>query len=281
MTESRYPYVHVEVPASAAELVSDELWSLGASGVEERDASTLIQGGEAGVTLVASFADEGQAARVVAHFGARHEARVEVVVGDAWAHAWRDYFKPTRIGRRLVIRPSWEEVDPRPGEVVLTIDPGNAFGSGIHETTRLCLREVDRRVRDGDRVLDVGCGSGVLSVAALLLGADRARAVDVDPDAVRVSIENARINRVVSRLRVSTTPIERLRGEYDLVLANIQAHVLIPMAEDLMARTAKTGTLVLSGVLAEAREEVLAAFAPMKRRLVAREGEWVALILKR
>src|SRR5512139_1404763 len=166
MSEPRYPYVHVTVPASDAELVANELWERGAAGVEERDATTLLRGeaGAEGVTLVASFADEAHAEAAREALADRFEARLEFVVGDDWAHAWRAYFKPTRVGERLVIRPSWEPVEAAPHEVVLTIDPGNAFGSGIHETTRLVLRESDRRGRGGERGLDVRGGSGILAI---------------------------------------------------------------------------------------------------------------------
>src|SRR5690606_33199087 len=127
---------------------------------------------------------------------------------------------------------------------------GQAFGTGTHESTRLVLAEVDALVRGGERVLDVGCGSGILSIGALLLGAGSALAIDVDPIAVSVTAENAAENGVADRLRAETTAIEDVGGDYELVLANIQSGVLIPMAPSLTARVSPGGHLVLSGLLA-------------------------------
>jgi ribosomal protein L11 methyltransferase len=279
----RYPQVQVSVPAGQAETVSMELWDQGATGIEERDGSTLHRSdtGDAQVTLVAAFADEAEARRVAEGLARRFPSRLTHVVGDAWRDAWRAHFKPVRLGQRLVVRPSWESTRLWPGEVEVTLDPGRAFGSGTHETTRLVLREVDRRVRGGEHVLDVGCGSGILGVAALKLGARRVRAVDVDADAVPVAMDNARRNRVAARMRVSTTPVGRLRGTYDLVLANIETVVLLELADAIAARVAPRGTLVLSGVLAGEQDRVCDAFTGFHRAILGREGEWVAPVLRR
>src|SRR5262249_50900336 len=163
---------------------------------------------EGRVTLVASFEDDESAAEAVEAFRDRYAAHVEHVVGDAWRDEWRKYFKPTRLGERLVIRPSWEPFEKQDGDVVLVIDPGRAFGAGLHETTRLVLRAIDARIRGGERVLDVGCGSGILAIGALLLGAGDAVATDVDPEAVEVTNENAVLNGVADRIAASTTSIE-------------------------------------------------------------------------
>lgn len=281
MTEPRYPYVHVEVPAEEADEVSGELWELGASGVEERDATTLAKSGDGTVTLVASFDDEDAASEALSYFEERYPARLEHVVGDAWRDEWRKYFKPTRLGDRLVIRPSWEPWEASARDVVLVLDPGRAFGSGLHETTRLVLREIDARVRGGERILDVGCGSGILAIAALLLGAGSAVATDNDPDAVEVTRENATLNGVTDRLEASTTDVTDLEGTYPFVVANIEARVLIPMAPALSARVAPGGTLVLSGILRGQEDEVAAAYGSLRRLETPTDGEWVALVLEK
>ena len=275
VSKLRYPYLHVRVTADEAELVGDRLWVLGASGLEERDDTTLIAS-DGDVLLIAAFPDEETARRAQAQLD--RPASFELVIGDDWKDAWREFFHVQHIGKRLVLRPSWRDAQPGPGQVLLTIDPGSAFGSGIHETTRLVLAEIEARVRGGERVLDVGCGSGILSVAALLLGAGSARANDVDPLAIDATRDNAASNGV--EIDVSLDPIESIEGDYELVLANIQAPILIAMAPSLIARTADT--LVLSGVLADQVDEVVAAFSTsMRVDSVATENEWRAIVLRK
>lgn len=271
---ARHPTVHVDVAAEDAERVAERLWELGTSGVEERDATT-IERNEAGVTLVGYFDDEATARAAVRDLEGLG-ARLAHVADEDWKEKWKEFFHPTRVGERIVIRPSWEAYEPRPDDVVITLDPGQAFGTGTHETTRLVLMEIEARVRGGEAVLDVGCGSGILGIAALSLGAASVAAVDVDPVAVRVSEENARVNGV--RLRASTTPIERVEGRYELLLANIRSPILIPMAAELAARLAPGGALVLSGLLVEEEAQVRAAFdavATFDGRRV--EKDWLAL----
>lgn len=282
MTEPRYPFVHVDVPADDADDVSSVLWDLGASGVEERDATTLAKAGEGHVVLVGSFETEDEAKAAVAELAEMgHEARLEFVVGDAWRDEWRKYFKPTRIGSRFVVRPSWEPWDAQPGDVVLTIDPGRAFGSGLHETTRLVLRAIDAHLGTAETVLDVGCGSGILAIGALLLGASRAVATDCDPDAVDVTRENAIANGVADRLVASTTDVTELTETHPFVVANIEARVLIPLAEAIAARVAPGGLLVLSGILKGQEQDVRAAYAGLELVEMPTDGEWVAIVLRR
>ncbi len=275
----RYPYVHLDVPDEDVELVSAELWGEGAQGIEERDATTIDHGAGAAATttLVVSVPDDATASRLAESY-ARYAGRVAHVIGDDWRDAWKSYFKPTRIGQRIVLRPSWEEVVRADHEVVLTIDPGQAFGSGIHETTRLVLLEVDARAKEGDTILDVGCGSGILAVAGLLLGAKDAICLDIDPLAVDVANENAARNGVQEQLRASNQDVREIPGQFSLVLANIQAWVLKEMATALMERVAPGGTLVLSGVLVGQEHDVAESFRPMGLEPQLRyENEWVSL----
>jgi ribosomal protein L11 methyltransferase len=287
MSVPRYPYVHVAVAAEEVEEVSYLLWELGAQGVEERDASTLLKPGtpEPGaptsdaVLLVASFADDAAAQTAIEGLAPR-DARLTHVVGDEWLDAYKKYFKVTPLGERLVIRPSWEPYTPAAHEVVVTVDPGRAFGTGTHESTRLLMQALDRRVRGGEQVLDVGCGTGILAICALALGAEAALCVDVDPDAVEVTRENAELNQVRERVRAATTPIEQVEGRYPIVLANIQANVLVPLAEPIAARVAPGGLLLLSGILIGQENDVLAAYPGFSLEDSPKEGEWIALILR-
>lgn len=280
----RYPFVHVDVPAADAELVSLWLWELGAQGVEERDQSTFDRPNvDALTTLVGAFATEQAAAEAAEALSAEHPARVEFVVGDDWRDGWRAHFKPLRVGPRVVIRPSWEPYDAAPGDVVVTLDPGGAFGTGTHESTQLVLQQLQAHAPElsaADAVLDVGCGSGILSVAALLLGAPRVVAIDTDSAAVEATAENAEVNAVGPRLQVSDTPLSDIDGRFPFVVANIEAHVLIPIAEPLAARVAPGGLLVLSGVLSFQADDVLAAYPTMRCVDRAEAGDWVALTLR-
>ena len=276
--QPRYPYVHVECVDSHAELLSLRLWELGALGVEERDDTTIEQAKCKGcVLLVASFADENAAQHAVDAIGLDAESRLEFVVGDAWKHEWRSYFKPTRIGERLLLCPSWDLEEPKAHEVRLIIDPGGAFGSGTHETTRLVLAELDSRVKGDEVLLDVGCGSGILSIAALKLGATRAVAIDIEEAARDASVENAEINGVADALDVSTNALHTIKDPFPLVVANIRSEILIPMANELIKRVAGNGVLVLCGILYTEAEDVKTAYASMKHVGESREGEWVAL----
>ena len=285
MSTPRYPYVHVHVAPENVEAISDRLWILGASGIEERDATTLEKSTRETTLLIASFDNEENAEAAIGELGALPEVgdsvSLEFVVGDEWRDGWRAYFKPTLVSPRILVRPSWEEASPPDGTCVLVIDPGNAFGSGLHETTRLVLREVDARVQVGEPILDVGCGSGILSIAALLLGAKSAHGTDIDPIALETTMENAELNGVASQMSVGGEDLDDVTSVFPLVLANIQAHVLIPMAAQLISKVSEGGTLILSGVLADQVDDVVPAFAAMHLEVVREDGEWRAIVLSK
>ena len=203
-----------------------------------------------------------------------------------WAEKWKENFKPKRIGRRITVKPSWEPYAASSGEVVLTIDPGQAFGTGTHETTQMCLQFLEEAFDASPappRVLDVGTGTGILGIAAARLGSSLAMGIDLDPKAVEVAGENARINGVEDRFYAATTPLSCLEGRYDLVLANVLAEILIDLKHEIAARMERGGWLVLSGILAEKSDWVVEEYEAAGYRLSGKkeEGQWTALLLRR
>ena len=278
---TRHPFVTVRVRPEELELAQLRLWELGATGLEERDQTTIVREPDHGVVVVyAAFEDDVAARRALSELRGKYDADLIQVPHQEWATEWRRGFGAQRIGRRLLLHPSWEPAQSQPGDVVLTIDPENAFGSGDHETTRLVLGLLDARIGGGERVLDVGCGSGILSIAAIRLGAISSIAVDIEEDAIVVTKRNAALNGVASDIDVSTTPLTSVEGVFGLVLANIETRVLVHMPTDLRARMAPGGTLILSGILRKERDELLAAYATMHLEELIEEGEWCACVLR-
>ena len=167
-----------------------------------------------------------------------------------WADNWKQFFKVTEIGERLVIRPTWEEYTSDGDRTVLSIDPGAAFGTGTHATTRICLELLEKYIKDGDRMLDVGCGSGILSIAALLLGAKQAVGVDIDPLAVKVAGENAALNHVDDRAEyICGNLADRVEGKYNLICANIVADIVMALPPDTGRFLAEDGVFICSGII--------------------------------
>lgn len=287
MGEPRYPFVHVDVTADDVDETSALLFELGAEGVEERDETTLVKNAVSGkVTLVGAFAKREDAEAAIAELVASLPAgapRYEEVVGDAWRDAWKEHYKPYAIAEGLVVRPPWEPYEAKAGEKVLELEPGRAFGTGLHETTRLVARAIRAHASEvqGKLVIDVGCGSGILALAALALGAAKAVAIDNDPEAIDVTRENAARNALTDRCEASTTDVAALDLQAPLVLANIEARILIPMAADLQRRVAPGGLLLLSGILVPQKDDVRAAYPDMELLEAPALGEWVLLALRK
>jgi ribosomal protein L11 methyltransferase len=282
MTEPRYPYVWLSVTADVSDEASAQLFELGALGVEERDETTLIKGDPGKVTLVASFEAHDTAQAAIGELPSDWSPTLHEVVGDAWRDEWKKHFKPFVVCDGIVVRPPWEAYTPTSGQRVLELEPGRAFGTGLHETTSLVATELARVEGElaGQPILDIGCGSGILALIALLQGASHARAVDVDPDAAAVTRENAARNLMADRIEADTTPVHKIDRQYPVVLANIEAHVLIPLAPAIMATVAPGGLLVLSGILVPQKSQVLAAYPEFVLEAAPSRGEWIALSLR-
>lgn len=286
MTEPRFWSVALDLPEGAAD-AGATLFDLGATGVEERDTTTLAKSAAgAEVTLVAYFDSEARARAAKLALDVRLPfagARVELTIGDAWRDEYKKYFHPFALCKGLVVRPPWEEVAAKRADKVLVLEPGRAFGTGLHETTSLVARVLSahRAELAGRDVLDVGCGSGILSLVALTFGAAHARAIDVDPDAVAVTRENAARNLLQAHVQAGTTRVGEIDREFFVVLANIEASVLEAMAPELCARVAPGGLLVLSGVLAPQAARIRACYMQFELEETLARGEWVALVLRR
>ncbi len=200
-----------------------------------------------------------------------------------WAVSWREFFGPTLAGR-IAIVPSWADFEPSPDQLLVRLDPGQAFGTGHHETTRLCLEALDRTVRAGMRVLDVGAGSGILSIAAVKLGARRVDAFEIDPIAADAARANCEANGVSAQVAVHGGFTDAITPPADLIVANISARADIALAEALAASLTPAGRLLASGFLTSDRDSVAAAFA--RQRLTAQddereEREWALLELSK
>ena len=197
----------------------------------------------------------------------RLEAELSSIREEDWANNWKQYFKPLKVGEKLVIKPSWEEYNEDSDRIILEIDPASSFGTGQHHTTRLCLELLEKSLSKDDVILDMGCGSGILSIGAMLLGAKRAVAVDIEQNAAETALENAVKNNISPELYEThfgnILSDEKLASEidykYDIITANIVADVLIAMKDHFVRYIKKGGTLIVSGIIEERMDEVIDA----------------------
>lgn len=287
-----YLELSITVPAEAAESVAWNLTERGVPGlvVSERAPEAPV---DASATLKAYFPEvappdmadlEEAIQEALALFpGAEYRVETRELPEENWATSWQKYWHVQRIGERIVVKPSWEEYAPEPDDLVITLDPKQAFGTGTHGTTRLCMRALERFMgaTPVETVYDVGAGTGILAILAAKLGAKTVVAVDNDPVAVAAAEENAVINGVTVSNRLGSAG--DLEGSADLVVANILAEVIIELAPELWRLTRPGGRLVTSGIISRKADDVAHALAAQGFRLLERDhdGDWVLVEAER
>ncbi len=294
---ARWLQIELEVPLDCAELGGAALLGLGAEGYETRDGETLQRAGANEVRLVTYLAEAAGSpdtlrADLLGQLGAwlpevlaagALRLGIQPVDDPGWAEAWKAFFHPVEVGEKLLVRPPWEAVPAGSTRAVLTLDPGLAFGTGTHPTTRLCLEELE--LAPPPRLLDVGCGSGILAIAAALLGSESCLGIDNDPEALTVAVENAQRNGVEDRCNFPPLDLSEVEGEFPYVVANIISGVLLHLRDALRARVAPGGRLLLSGILAPEANRVEEAFvaaglrALRRREMAEADGDrWCSLL---
>lgn len=293
----------IQVPSAGIDLVCNELAELGCEGVtvEERKLDTFVvpdpdepppetysikayfplTGDRAGIEQTVRDQLTWLGPLVPGLLPLTIESRP--VQNEDWAEGWKQHFSAVRIGKRLIVKPTWEDVTPTADDVVINIDPGMAFGTGTHGTTRLCLEALAALYEKPpypERVLDVGTGSGILAIATAALGAKRVLACDIEAESCRTATENAILNEVIDRVEITGAPLETLEDGFNVVVANILAEENIRLGAELTKRLAPGGTLILSGILQEKETLVTSAFAAyhLHGPTVSRESEWICLL---
>ena len=222
-------------------------------------------------------------------FGALNpEAEITVsgVNEEDWANSWKAYYKPIKIGERIVIVPAWEKYSAEEGEIVVRMDPGMAFGTGTHETTRLVIKLLEKYIKNGMRVADVGCGSGILAICASKLGAGECKAYDIDPVAVKVANENIKdsgLTNVTCEVSDLLKQVDKSGGTYDVICANIVADIIIRMMPDVGELMDKNSVILASGIIVERSEDVINGFEEHGFKIVERidENGWCALAVQK
>jgi len=283
--------LEIVVDPAWSEAVTNRLFEIGLRGVE------LVEGSEE--CTLRTYCDSKESAEQYAEqmreylesladlWPGIHDYKVtvEALENQDWSNAWKSYFKPVHITPMLVVRPSWEEYSPKPNEKVVLIDPKMAFGTGTHETTVLALHAIDRLTAGslsvGWCLLDVGCGSGILSIAAVVQGFAMAVGLDIDPAAIACAGENAELNGVSDRCIFIAAEPSQVKGNFPAVIANIDSDTLIKMAPDLVRLMKPGAILILTGIVDARRDEVLEAFKThnLKWFREFKQGPWVLMEL--
>ena len=240
---------------------------------EERNVLELIETVKARIALLPSFGlDIGEGSVSLSN-----------VNESDWANEWKKYYKPTKVGKKIVVKPSWEEYEKQEGDLIIELDPGMAFGTGTHETTSMCIRELENYVDETKTVFDIGCGSGILAIAAAQLGAKEVVAGDLDEVAVKVSKENCEINHVSDKVVVKHGSLfEVVDSKADVIVANIIADIIKILAKDVSKFLKEDGVFISSGIILAKIDEVCESLEENGFEIVKVErlGEWSAIVSK-
>lgn len=265
------------------DLLSGLLWQLDIEGINEDDNSLIIFANESSnvtkidVELLLSSAKNEN---LIENF-AVIESNIEEI---NWNEEWEKKIEVIEVSDKIVIKPTFRDYEPKEKQIVITIDPKMSFGTGEHETTKLVLQLLDKHIKNAKSVLDVGSGTGVLGIAASLLGAEHVVGIDNDEWCIENGIENIELNNVQSKVEVRLTEIDSVKDEpFDLILANINRHILIEIANSILQLSKMDGILILSGLLYTDREEILEIYSNIGFNLIdeKRLGEWIALVFNR
>lgn len=272
------PLIRASIAAGNAEIWDQEQ-------VENDDQSVTIQGFfSADESFAANKAQTKTACAIFnAAFTADITPRFSYLEDETWQDGWKQYYKPFRVGEHLVIKPSWEDYAPKENDRVIELDPGLAFGTGSHPTTSGALRLLEKYVSPGMKVIDCGCGSGILAVAAGLLGAEKVYAVDIDHEAILATVKNARINHLLTKIEVCYADVTKKRfnhlAPFQIIVANIVADVIVPMLPYVSPLAERAGVLIAGGIIAHRKEEVYAALKANGFAIhdILTDGDWLTL----
>ncbi len=304
--------VRIKTTEEAYDAVTEMLTNIGAGGVAIEDPNDIISelskpdsldyaddeflgSLEDGVTIKAYFSEEvsiseltsliKEKLKFIGQFLEVGEGFIGTsqVDDEDWSTSWKKYYKPLNLTDKLVIKPSWEDYEKKEDEIVIEMDPGMAFGTGTHETTKMCSVLLEKYIIPGDTVVDLGCGTAILSIIAAKLGAKAVTAVDIDEVAAKVAKENCAINGVAAQVEVFRGVIDDLKKEKsDIIVANIIANVIIDISGKISSYLKKDGLFITSGIIKERREEVLEAYTKLgfKCEQIDEIGEWVAIVFR-
>jgi ribosomal protein L11 methyltransferase len=287
----------ITLPSANAESLGETLVALGSPGVVQesvqRSGETSVGPAVEMAQVIAAFPMEQTGERLLAEvrrtlddLGSGADAQpalsMQVIDGGAWVEQWKRFYRPFKLGKRLVIRPPWEPYTAAADELVLTLNPGQAFGTGLHATTQLCLASLETIIgrRPDVQLLDVGCGSGILSLAGVLFGCGRAIGIDVDRLAVWVARVNARLNQLSKQASFTAGPLEVVTDRFDIVVANILLEPILTMLKPLHTAIMPGGVVVLSGILSAELPQLRGGLLAHGWRIAhqASQEEWIAVI---